>query len=66
MAWKECVESCKEPAKRSPGPSAALAISTYVWPPRCYLTPFQRLQFTQAEVDPNMQGQRFSSVLASR
>ena len=66
MAWKECVESCKEPAKRSPGPSAALAISTYVWPPRCYLTPFRCLQFTQAEVDPNMQGKRFSSVLASR
>lgn len=23
MAWKECLESCKEPAKRSPGPSPA-------------------------------------------
>ena len=66
MAWKECVESCKEPAKRSPGPSAALAISTYVWLPRCSLTPFQCLQFTKAEVDPSVQWKRFSPVLASR
>lgn len=38
MVWKERLESCKEPAKGSAGPSAALALSTYLRLPRCYLT----------------------------
>ncbi|XP_074691855.1 uncharacterized protein LOC141928095 [Strix aluco] len=34
MARKEFVESCRVPAKSSPGPSAALTASTFVCPPR--------------------------------
>lgn len=62
----KCLESYQVPAKRSPGPSAALASLAYVWLPCPYLTHFECLQFAKAAVDPNMQWKRFSSVLASR
>ena len=57
MARKEFVESCRVPAKSSPGTSAALTASTFVCPPRGYASPLPCLQLPKAEVDPSMQGQ---------